>query len=63
MKELAGTPKPGSSVRSLTRTVTPNTMFEELAGPGIPILKISLAHRGEIKLRATLSAAKPEPEP
>ena len=59
MKDLAGTLKPGSSVRFvLVRKATPDRVLDELAGSGGTVLKSSLSHDDEAKLQAALSAAK-----
>jgi len=59
MKELAASLIPGSSALFvLVRKVTPDTVLEELKGTGGRILKTSLSHDDEVKLQATLSAAR-----
>jgi len=57
MKELAGQMKPNSSVLFiLVRKATPDKVLEELKGTGGHVLKTSLSHDDEAKLKAALSA-------
>lgn len=58
MKELAGQMNPNSSVLFiLVRKATPDKVLEELKGTGGHVLKTSLSHDDEAKLKAALSAA------
>jgi uncharacterized membrane protein len=58
MKELAGQMNPNSSVLFiLVRKATPDKVLEELKGTGGHVLKTSLSHEDEDKLKAALSAA------
>jgi uncharacterized membrane protein len=60
MKELAETLAAGSSALFvLVRKATPDKVLEEIKGTGGKVLKTSLSHDDEAKLRAALEAAKP----
>ncbi len=55
MKDLAGTFQPGTSLLFvLIRKMTTDKVFEELRGTGGTIIKTSLTHEDENKLRAAL---------
>src|SRR5262249_47419005 len=59
IKELAETMKPGSSTLFvLVRKVTPDKVLDEVKGTGGKILRTSLSHEDEAKLKAALSVPK-----
>lgn len=59
MKELAaGLPLGSSALFVLVRKANPERVLEDLQGSGGKILKTSLTHEDEAKLRAALDAAK-----
>lgn len=59
MKDLSSTLKPGSSALFvLVRKVTADKVMEEIEGSGGTVLKTSLTHEKEEKLREALSAVK-----
>src|SRR5262245_44474048 len=58
MKELAGgLPPRGSGLFVLIRKATAGRVLEELKGTGGKVLKTSLTHENEAKLKAALSAS------
>ncbi len=58
MKELAAAFKPGTSALFvLVRKATPDKVLDELKGTGGTILKSSLSHEDEAKLKAALDNA------
>jgi uncharacterized membrane protein len=61
MKDLAKSLQPGNSALFvLMRKVTPDKFLEEIKGSGGTILKTSLSHEQEDKLRDALTAVKAE---
>jgi uncharacterized membrane protein len=59
MKDLAAAMHPGSSVIFiLVRRATPDKVLEEIKGTGGKVLKTSLSHDDEAKLKEALNAAK-----
>jgi uncharacterized membrane protein len=61
MKDLAQSLQPGNSALFvLVRKVTPDKFLEEIKGSGGTVLKTSLTHEEEDKLRQALSAVKAE---
>ena len=60
MKELAETLSPGrSALFVLVRKATPDKVLEEIKGTGGRVLKTSLSHDDESKLKEALSGANP----
>lgn len=63
MKDLAGQLEPGhSALFVLVRKSTPDKVLEELSKFEGTVLRTSLSHENEAKLREALSAAKPNQE-
>jgi uncharacterized membrane protein len=59
MKELAQSLHPGSSTLFvLVRSMTPDKVLDELKGTGGKVLKTSLSHEDQAKLKAALTAAR-----
>lgn len=64
MKQLSSTLKPGgSALFILVRKVTADKVLEEITGSGGTVLKTSLSHEKEEKLKEALAAAKKEGAP